>query len=62
MGLIENSAFEFAKRFPHSRKKDYFAMLEGRVVRKDPAKSLGGESERVHQFISGYNSALNRNL
>ena len=33
---IENGVFEFAKRFPHSKKKGYFAMLEGRVLRKKP--------------------------
>jgi len=40
---IENGAFEFAKRFPHSKKKDYFTMLEGRIVRKDPAEVLFGD-------------------
>lgn len=40
---IENGIFEFAKRFPHSRKKDYFTMLEGRIVRKDPKELLFGE-------------------
>lgn len=37
---IENGAFEFAKRFPHSKKKDYFTMLEGRIVRRDPSEVL----------------------
>ena len=40
---IENGALEFAKRFPHSKKKDYFTMLEGRTVRKDPAEVLFGD-------------------
>jgi len=40
---IENGVFEFAKRFPHSNKKDYFTMLEGRTVRKDPAEVLFGD-------------------
>ena len=40
---IENDIFEFAKRFPHSKKKDYFTQLEGRTVRKDPGDVLFGE-------------------
>ena len=40
---IENGVFEFAKRFPHSKKKDYFIMLEGRIVRKDPAEVFFGD-------------------
>jgi len=35
---IDNGIFEFAKRFPHSKKKDYFTELEGRMVAKDPAE------------------------
>jgi len=35
---IDNGIFEFAKRFPHSKKKDYFTELEGRTVAKDPAE------------------------
>jgi len=37
---IENGIFEFAKRFPHSNRKDYFAELEGRTVTKDPNEVL----------------------
>ncbi len=37
---VENCLFEFAKRFPHSNKKDYFTLLEGRTVRKDPEDVL----------------------
>jgi len=33
---IENGIFEFAKRFPHSKKKDHFTILEGKAVIKDP--------------------------
>jgi integrase len=40
---IENGIFEFAKRFPHSSKKAYFAELEGRTVTKDPADVIFGE-------------------
>ncbi len=40
---IDNGIFEFTKRFPHSKKKDYFTMLEGRIVRTDPKELLFGE-------------------
>ena len=40
---IENGIFEFAKRFPHSSKKEYFAELEGRTVTKDPADVIFGD-------------------
>jgi integrase len=40
---IENGIFEFAKRFPHSSKKEYFAELEGKTVIKDPAAVIFGE-------------------
>ena len=40
---IENGAFEFAERFPHSNKKDYFTMLEGRTVVRNPEEVLFGE-------------------
>ena len=33
---IENGVFKFAKRFPHSKKKDYFTLLEEKTLRKDP--------------------------
>lgn len=36
MAEIENGVFEFAKRFPHSKRKVKFSMLEGRTVRKGP--------------------------
>jgi len=35
---IDNGIFEFAKRFPHSKKKDYFTELEGQTVTKDPTE------------------------
>jgi len=35
---IDNGIFEFAKRFSHSKKKDYFTELEGRTVAKDPTE------------------------
>ena len=37
---IENGVFEFAKRFPHSTKKDTFTELEGRTVTTDPVISV----------------------
>jgi integrase len=37
---IENGVFEFAKRFPHSKRKDRFTMLEGRISRKEPNEIL----------------------
>jgi len=37
---IENGVFEFAKIFPHSRKKDYFTLLEGKTLRKEPDEVL----------------------
>jgi integrase len=40
---IENGIFEFAKRFPHSKKRDYFTILEGRKSIKDPREVLFGE-------------------
>jgi integrase len=40
---IENGVFEFAKRFPHSSRKAYFAELEGRTVTKDPADVIFSE-------------------
>lgn len=40
---IGNSIFEFAKRFPHSSRKEYFAELEGRTVTKDPADVIFSE-------------------
>jgi len=40
---IENGVFEFAKRFHHSKKKDYFTLLEGKTVIRDPEEVLFGE-------------------
>jgi len=37
---IENGAFEFAKRYPHSLNKEKFAELEGQRVTKDPGEVL----------------------
>ena len=40
---IKVGHFEFAKRFLHSRRKEYFSALEGRTVTKDPRDLLFGE-------------------
>jgi integrase len=40
---IETGTFEFSKRFPQSKKKDYFTMLEGRTVRKEPMEVFFGD-------------------
>jgi integrase len=38
MAEIDNGIFEFAKRFAHSKRKQYFAELEGRTVTQDPTE------------------------
>ncbi len=43
MAEIESGTFVFAKRFPHSKKAEYFTALEGRTFRKDPREVLFGE-------------------
>jgi integrase len=40
---IKTGIFEFAKRFPHSGRKAYFAELEGRTATKDPVDVIFGE-------------------
>jgi len=37
---IVNGVFEFAARFPHSNKREYFSELEGRRVTKKPGDVL----------------------
>ena len=39
---IANGVFEFAARFPHSNKREYFSELEGRRVTKKPGDVLFG--------------------
>ncbi len=46
MAEIENGVFEFARRFPHSGKKDKFTELEGRIVTKDPGDVPFGEYQK----------------
>jgi integrase len=43
---IENGVFEFAARFPHSTKREYFADLEGKRVTKKPGDLLFGDYVR----------------
>lgn len=40
---IDNGVFEFVKRFPNSKKRELFALLEGSRVRKDPREIVFGE-------------------
>lgn len=40
---IENGVFQFAQRFPHSSKREYFSELEGQRVIKKPVDVLFGE-------------------
>ncbi len=40
---IQNNIFEFAKRFPYSKKKDYFTLMETGTINKDPAEITFGE-------------------
>jgi integrase len=40
---IENGVFEFAKRFKHSKKKEYFTKLEIGTLKKDPQDVYFGE-------------------
>ena len=37
---IDNGVLEFSKRFPNSKKREHFALLEGRRFRKDPSELL----------------------
>jgi integrase len=39
---IDNGIFEFAKRFPHSKRKGHFTMLEGKTLVKEPGEVLFG--------------------
>ncbi|MGV8081019.1 MAG: Arm DNA-binding domain-containing protein [Syntrophales bacterium] len=40
---IDNGTFAFAKRFPYSRKREFFASLEGREVKVNPRDVRFGE-------------------
>ena len=40
---IENGVFEFARRFPHSKRKDHYTLLEGKTIIKDAGEVLFGE-------------------
>jgi integrase len=43
---IETGIFEFAERFPHSKKRGHFTLLEGRILRKGPEEVLFGDYEK----------------
>jgi integrase len=69
---IENEVFEFAKRFPHSRQKDKFTELEGRLATKDPQDVIFGDYVQKWRMamepgmsesqIRDYSSILNHHL
>lgn len=69
---IENGVFEFAARFPHSSKREYFAELEGRRVTKKPGDLLFGSYAKrwfeamkpgmSRSQIRDYTSALDMHL
>jgi len=40
---IENDVFKFVERFPHSKKKDHYTLLEGKTIIKDAGEVLFGE-------------------
>ena len=40
---IENGVFEFAKRFPYSKKREFFSILETGTYQKDPSSITFGE-------------------
>jgi integrase len=43
MAEIENGVFEFKKRFPSSKKGDYFTRLEGRALKRGPEEIFIGD-------------------
>ncbi len=69
---IETETFRFSKRFPHSKRKGYFAELEGELVTVEPGDVLFGEYvEKWWKDMSpgmspgkprDYKSALNAHL
>ena len=72
MAEIEAGIFRFSKRFPHSKRKKYFAELEGELVTVEPGDVLFGEyvEKWWHDMSPGmtigqqrdYRSALNAHL
>jgi integrase len=69
---IDNGVFKFAERFPHSKKKEHFSLLEGRIVIQDPKDVLyrdyveswwkDMEPGMSHSQVRDYTCILNRHL
>lgn len=57
---IDNNLFEFAERFPHSKKKDYFTILEGKTVRKKPGEILFGDYVKSWWKVMGPGMSQNQ--
>ena len=72
MAEIEYGVFEFAKRFQHSKKKEYFTKLEAGTFRNEPEDMLFGEYVKnwwqdmqpgmSESMIRDYKSILNNHL
>ncbi len=62
MAEIENNIFEFAKRFPHSTKRDFFTELEGKTVTKKPDElTFGTYAKKWLELLSlGMSATLER--
>jgi len=53
---IENGVFQFAKRFPHSKRKDHFTELEGETITVDPKDVLF--SDYIEKWWSDMRSGM----
>ncbi|CAG36741.1 Arm DNA-binding domain-containing protein [Desulfotalea psychrophila] len=72
MAEIDNGVFSFGKRFPRSRRRAFFAELEGREVTTHPSELLFGDyvlqwfadmgSGMTENQIRDYQSALQRHV
>ena len=62
MAEIENGVLEFAKRFPHSKKKEHFTKLEGRKLQKRPNEVLFYDYEKQwwKEMSPGMNASKQR--
>lgn len=56
---IEIGQLEFAKRFPNSKRKDYFTHLEGRTLRTDPKDVLF--SDYVDHWLKEMEPGMSKN-
>jgi integrase len=59
---IENGLFEFATRFPNSKRKEHFGMLEGRNLARGPEEIVFGDYARRwwHQMRPGMSESQSR--